>query len=200
MNAILAAMVNERWQPGIGDPNFWGWVTVFAYFFAFYMCARCVLHTPRFREKFIWLVFTGIMLFLGFNKQLDLQSFFTQALKDLAKEQGWYEQRRAYQVYFIVALSLFGAGFIVVFGGFMLFSFKKFFFPFVGIAFLVFFIVMRAASFHKMDSFLNTKVINIKYNVLIELTGIVFVIFGAKLELINKRLKKVVGTAKDPSG
>ena len=51
---------------------------------------------------------TWLVCALGVNKQLDLQTLFTQLARDLAMAQGWYEERRRYQVAFIIAIGLLG--------------------------------------------------------------------------------------------
>lgn len=65
-----------EWRPGIGDPTFMGWFTVFSYF----MCAAvalsvCTLNRAQDRRfARFWLVIGVVMVLLGINKQLDLQS------------------------------------------------------------------------------------------------------------------------------
>ena len=102
---MLAFTANDRWQPGIGDPTFMGWLTVFAYFSACILCWKAALKARRVgsagfwsRENLFWLLFSCFMLLLGINKQLDLQTWFTLFSKHLAQEEGWYEERRVFQL------------------------------------------------------------------------------------------------------
>jgi len=45
----------------------------------------------------------------GINKQLDLQSAFTEVMRVVARDQGWYEARRQYQYAFIGAVAVLAA-------------------------------------------------------------------------------------------
>ena len=49
------------------------------------------------RVKLFWMGLAALLVFLGFNKQLDLQTAFTFLAKDFAKATGWYENRRIVQ-------------------------------------------------------------------------------------------------------
>src|SRR5512145_1767020 len=85
-----------QWHPTIGDPTFMGWFTVAAYFagaFCAYFTAYKI-RTPD-RQAFLFWCACGVFLTaLGINKQLDLQSLFTEMGRQVAKAQGWIEQRR----------------------------------------------------------------------------------------------------------
>src|SRR6185295_16494460 len=106
---FIAVIEHGRWRPGIGDPDPLGWTITVAYFIA---CGLCVWAGVRERQaagrarevlvwKF-WFILAGILLFLGFNKQLDLQSLLTQAGRDFAREEGLYEKRRGLQFVFVL--------------------------------------------------------------------------------------------------
>ena len=57
-----------------------------------------------------WLVACVTLTALGINKQLDLQSLFTQLLRDAARLQGWCDRRRSYQFAFVVVIAGAGVG------------------------------------------------------------------------------------------
>ena len=59
------------WEPGIGDPTVYGWVTVAAYALGALFCWQASRSGAP-REQRFWLVLTAIMAFLCVNKQLDL--------------------------------------------------------------------------------------------------------------------------------
>src|SRR5688572_23307106 len=123
---LLETGSDGRWHPGIGDPTVMGWVTVATYaaaaFFSFEalrasrLGARklAAIAPPEAENQRdlvkLWSLVTLAMVVLGLNKQLDLQSLFTEILRDMAKSEGWYEQRRAYQRLFIVTIGLVGLG------------------------------------------------------------------------------------------
>ncbi|MHC4766222.1 MAG: hypothetical protein ACYTF2_14080, partial [Planctomycetota bacterium] len=48
-----------------------------------------------------WALLIALFLFLGLNKQIDLQSWLADVGRDMAKAQGWYEQRGRVQTIFV---------------------------------------------------------------------------------------------------
>ena len=88
------------WSPGIGDPTVAGWLTVALYAFAAWACLT-VLRRERMaklplvaNEGLVWRLMMVFMIALGINKQLDLQSAFTELGRIMAHKQGWYGNRR----------------------------------------------------------------------------------------------------------
>ncbi len=115
---LLAAVEDGRWRPGIGDPTVMGWVTVAAYLVAALGCGLAAwrepmpdgTRRPRSRPSRFWLVLAALMLALGINKQLDLQSLVTQIGRDVVRALGLYSERRELQLGFILAVALVCAG------------------------------------------------------------------------------------------
>jgi predicted RNA-binding Zn-ribbon protein involved in translation (DUF1610 family) len=178
-SVVFAASDNGRWHAGIGDPTFFGWLTVAAYLLAAFLCFKQsgVVKTQGGEPRF-WLVLAIILFLLGVNKQLDLQSWLTQSLRDSAHAHGWYQYRRTVQFAFIAAL---GGGMLIVLLSLRLFlanSWRHYKLVWVGIALLCTFIVMRAASFHHFDILINTNVLGIRLNVWIELSAILLIVLG----------------------
>lgn len=116
-----------------------------------------------------------IMMFLGLNKQLDIQTLFTQIGRHFAHTGGWYDQRQTVQILFMIGLSLLAV--LAVFG--MLWSFRKMAVAVrvaaIGLCFLVTFIVVRAASFHHVDQFLGEELNGLRWNGILELGGILII-------------------------
>lgn len=175
----LAATENGRWHAGIGDATIFGWITVAFYLLA---VARCVVKAKA-SKKFggnyqFWLYLAVFLLFLGLNKQLDLQSWFTETLKDSAQAHGWYEHRRPVQVVFIVAL---GFGMLIALISFRLFlanTWRNYKLTWVGIILLCTYILIRAASFHHVDLLIHSEILGLSINVLMEIGAILLIIVG----------------------
>jgi len=91
------------WEPGIGDPTIYGWLTVAAYALGALLSWRAAQQGAA-RERRFWLVLAAIMAFLCINKQLDLQTLLTDIARHFAKRDGWYDQRARVQLAFIFAL------------------------------------------------------------------------------------------------
>ena len=166
-----------RWRPGIGDPTIMGWLTV-----AFYAIAAIAAFLAARRagqNRWMWWAVTALMSALCLNKQLDLQSLATDIGRVFAWHQGWYQERREFQKWFvlgILAASFLGTGLLVfLFRGFW----KNHFLLASGLVFLLTFIVVRAVSFHHVDVLLRHEVAGVRMNWFLELTGIGLVLLAA---------------------
>jgi len=177
---MFAFTEGDRWRPGIGDPTFIGWFTVFAYVGAAYLCWRAASNGLTSQKvRLFWIVLAGTLLALGINKQLDLQTELTFLGKDFAKATGWYEHRRPVQFVFITLIGLGGvAGTIGLFRYFRN-ELPRLWMALAGIGFLACFIVVRAASFHHVDQFLNFSPGGVRMNWILELGGIAAIAWPA---------------------
>jgi hypothetical protein len=194
-----------RWRPAIGDPTFMGWFTVCAYgatavlaMWAAWLSARGSGGLPEGvpKGRSIWISISLLMVFLCLNKQLDLQSLFTDIGRVMAKSQGWYEERRQFQKFFVIGvLAISGT-----FGFWVTLRFRAFWLGhgllLAGLFFLLTFIVVRAISFHHVDEFLRTPLVGIRMNWLLELTGISLVALAAAREIRRSALRRGVSSGK----
>jgi hypothetical protein len=170
-----------RWHPTIGDPSFIGWFTVGAYFAGAvltFWAARAHPENDR-RSFYFWVLVSLLMVLLGINKQLDLQTLLTEIGRQVARYQGWMEQRRTVQFWFIVFFSILAAVGFLEFVYFMRNCFRRFMLAFIGLFFLLTFIIIRAASFHHFDEVLRFSILDFEMNWIFELTGIFTIIAAA---------------------
>ena len=206
-DVFFSEIVGGAWAPGIGDPSIVGWLTVAAYFASALACgmasragrmstdrpaASAIFWRPdlvagRGRPpaepdgKFegFWVVLTLLLVMLGINKQLDLQSLVTDVGRRLAHAQGWYEQRQQIQIRFVSGL----AAAVAVAGLALLIAFRRDAArsptAVVGALFLLGFIVVRAASFHHVDAFITSRLLGLRWNWLLELGGIALIAASA---------------------
>lgn len=177
------SFLNElRWRPEIGDPSFMGWFTVAGYALAAILAAGVWL---RQKEK-IWLMVALGMAGLCVNKQLDLQSLFTDLGRVASYHGGWFEQRRIYQKWFVLGVVA-GAG---IFGSWFIWRYNAFWVQHklltAGGFFMLTFIVVRAISFHHFDMFLKAEVLGVKMNWALELGGVFLISLAAVRELLGK--------------
>lgn len=163
------------WAPGIGDPTPMGWATVGAYLLAAGLCgaagARARARGDRSGQLF-WLALAGLYFALGINKQLDLQSLVTELGRINAVAWGWVEHKRIVQAVFIGLVSLVGAGGLAALLWTAPWRSRARTLALVGTTFLVVFVVVRAASFHKIDALIGTTWLGLRANWLLELPGI----------------------------
>lgn len=168
-----------RWHPGIGDPNATGWITVAAYATAMLLCYLCQRQAPRGPHRHFWWGMTLIMAFLGVNKQLDLQTWFTEVGRDLAVEYGWYAHRRFVQASFIAAMVAGGLGVGVWLARRLkdldVYARRAAY----GLVVLGVFVLVRASSFHHVDMLLGFSWNNIAINAVLELSGIAAIVHSA---------------------
>lgn len=170
-----------------------GWFTVAAYAVGAVLAAlagrqpvnNCGLHEQRDKRR-LWVAVAVAMACLCINKQLDLQSLLTDLGRVIARHQGWYERRRDFQKLFVLA-ALAGAG---AFACWFVWRFREFWTRHkllaAGSLFLLTFILIRAISFHHVDSMLGKRVFGFKINWALELTGIFLVSLAAVREGAGK--------------
>jgi hypothetical protein len=169
-------MSEARWTLGIGDPSIVGWFTVVAYFISAILAYRA---GQRADERRIWWSIAVLLIALGINKQLDLQSWFTQVGRDMARAEGWYDQRWIAQEMFIAAIAVIGIG-----GAGFLFWWTRrraidVRIAVAGLALLFAFVFMRAASFHHIDRLIGSTVLGFRFNWIFELGGIAIIAVSA---------------------
>lgn len=194
MSSVLLSTGNDgRWHLGIGDPTAVGWVTVAAYFATAILAFRAYAAANRSANELLpaepeqaraqrqlaslWQLVLFVMLLLGINKQLDLQTLFTELMRDLFRGLDLYEQRRTYQLAFIVAIGCGGtvalAGLTYRFWGVL----RRALGAVIGLGVVVTFVVVRAASFHHVDLLLRSGPLPL--NVVLELGGIGVLAYSA---------------------
>jgi hypothetical protein len=208
------------WSPGIGDPNFFGWLTVAAYLLAAILCLRVARRLPgpknrgfagftsalgpmlmglfasrrkilllpaEERERALWLALSGVLFFLGINKQLDLQTALTEIGRIMAQSEGWYAARREVQVAFILGILLVGLWLLRAVFSLASGNIRKMRSVLLGTIFLICFVAIRATSFHHVDELLGLTFAGFKVNWFLELGGIALVIWGARKAMRRSR-------------
>lgn len=195
-HSLFAKTVDGHWHAGIGDPSLFGWVTVGFYLLASYLSFRQYRRLKQVDLSAVfWLGLAGLLFLLAINKQLDLQTFFTEVMREHALSHGWYENRRGLQVGFITLLAV---GFLAVLLWLRVAlarSWQQYRLAWLGIVLLSTFILMRAASFHHFDRFIGAELLGIKWNVILEIGALLILIVAAL-----KRPAESVGITKGTAG
>jgi hypothetical protein len=180
-----------HWRPAIGDPSLAGWIIFIAYFVA----AAAALYVFKQKSDGIsrrfWFWLTLLLLFLGINKQLDLQTLLTDVGRIISRDEGWYKERRTVQLCFVISLTA------VVFSAFLVvlwklrISFREFVLLLVGLLFLLSFVIIRAASFHHVDLLTRLRISEINLSYFLELGGIGIILVESLRELVRIRRNTV---------
>ena len=188
--SAVAITKDGIWHAGIGDPTLLGWITVIAYCVA---TLRCVFKASKLDKNEanyrFWAYLAIFLLLLAINKQLDLQSWFTQAMRSVAQTQGWYANRKSLQLLFIAFLSV---GMLLSLLSIRLYlaqSWHNYPLTWVGIVLLSTFILMRAASFSHIDQMIHYPIFGIRLNGVMEIGSIALIIFGS---YFNKQPRKAL--------
>jgi hypothetical protein len=200
---LVPAITDIRWRPGIGDPTVMGWVTVAAYLVVWWLCCRASLAGARIREakslgehKLYWLVLAVVFFALAINKQLNLQSLFTEIARDAVRAMDLYESRRALQAIFMVSVLCIGTACLALLFWITRRSPRHYFLANVGLVYILIFIVVRGTSFHRVDQLLRVAVLGVKMNWFFELSGIACVGIAARVAMGRAKAYK----CKPPDG
>lgn len=191
---LLGYTDGDVWRPGIGDPTVMGWLTVVAYFWVAALCLRKALVARGLagaRSLFLfWGLTAGILVLLGINKQLDLQTWLTLTGRRIAISQGWYDSRRVVQLIFFVLVALMGVASCWAMWRLVRTHGREMWLPLAGILILLCFVLMRAASFHHVDQLINFRFAGVRMNWVLELGSIAILGWGArKRNAVNPRLE-----------
>lgn len=182
----------------LNDHSFFGWMTVLLYFIAALRTGFKAKLTYYNKEScYFWLGLTVLLIFLGLNKQLDLQSNVTDWLRDSAKAHGWYDQRRGVQLLFISVMGLAIPILLISLRLFLYHSWQRYKITWVGIVLLLIFVMVRAASFHHVDLIFYQTIGSIRYYQALEMLAISLIILGTFYE--NKKIRPIVKPLSDKS-
>jgi hypothetical protein len=173
-----------EWRPGIGDPSAWGWITVVAYAVAAVLALRAANVAQISRrnckiESAFWLGATLTMIALGINKQLDLQSLLTEVAREWAKESGWYAGRRAAQEIAIGVMILSALAVAIALSFFLRRAAAQVKLGAIALCFVLAYVVIRAASFHHVDALIGSDLLDVSWNAILELPGILVIALSA---------------------
>ncbi|MDB6178760.1 hypothetical protein PAF17_14780 [Paracoccus sp. Z330] len=171
----LMTCVAAAWQPGIGDPNATGWLTVLAYVLCLVLSVRVWVKLSGQPGRAFWGLVALLMLFLALNKQLDLQSALTATGRCLAQAQGWYDNRRIVQAAFVLGvLALMVAALLMGLRA-LRGQLARYGLALAGLTVLCGFVAIRAIGFHHMDALIGHRSFGVSTNYLLENTGLVLI-------------------------
>ena len=170
------------WTPGIGDPTIVGWSIAAAYGVSAVLSVRA-RHAAKIEQKRhdaeFWTLVMLAAIGLGLNKQLDLQTLLTEMVRNLAKAQGWYGERRLAQFAFIIAMAAIAATGLVVLLHRYWTRQRGVQLAMIGFALQFGFIVLRAFAFNHGDERFKISPGSPSGNAFLEMTGIVLTCLGA---------------------
>lgn len=182
-------MINE-WQSSIAHADMADWVTVAAYLLAAIFCAQAARHAwirREMRDRIFWNITAILLIFLGVNELLDLQTLLTTLGRAHAKANGWYGDHRRIQYFFVIGLSV--TAVLVGIAAVLLIrrTHPAMRLALAGLVFIGVFVILRAASFHHLDDILGSGAPEFNWGSIQEMTGILIVGMAAALYVTMRR-------------
>ena len=170
----LTAATPVEWHPALWDDTPIGWLITIAYVFAAVLCAMACIRPLEGskRTRVLYGFLTCFLLAMALNKQLDLQTLLTQLGRKLAIEHGWYGSRRQAQRLFIHVLTGAGALSLVASAFILRGQWRRNWLAIAGLGVLVFFILVRAAYFYHLETYLQFHTAHRRLYWALELGGI----------------------------
>jgi hypothetical protein len=185
-----ASRMHRGWIMGANDPHPWGWAITIAYLIAATLCfvnaGRLASHNAASvpSSALFWRAAAVILLLLGINKQLDLQTPALHAMRDAAKAGGIYSARGALQ-WLVVGVAAVSGMTALAWAAMTVKKDRRAGLPAIaGLTLLLVFVVVRASPLRHIDSLMGLDLswIPDKKHIL-EMSGIVLVACAALFRL-----------------
>jgi uncharacterized membrane protein len=157
------------------DSSSLAWIVVAAYFCAALLTVLAARGAAGRREKLFWTGCAALLVLLGLNKQLDLQTAITEVGRSIARQEGWFEYRRLVQTVFVLVLGTGAAGALIILAIWLRSSGRAVRLAALGLVLLMAFILLRAASFHHMDAWVTRTIAGLRSGWWLELAGILVI-------------------------
>lgn len=190
---LYASCAAQAWAPGLGDRDLYGYAMTVVHLVAAALAVTVAVKGPfRSRspraERWLWAIGATVLVALAVNKQLDLQSMLVAAARCVALNENWYETRREYQTAIIQGLVI-AAAIVVPTLIFLLRNAVAGNLAFVlSMSALVTFVLLRAISFHHLDTVFGTDVMSFRLHRLIEVAALAVIIAIAATRLVHHKL------------
>lgn len=180
---LLQLCAAQTWAPVWSDSDALGLALTALYLSATLLCLLTALALwggrgwgrPAVPGRWLWTLATLYLALLTVNKPLDLQTFLTQTARCLARSEGWYADRRAFQedVTFFLLIGLAAA---VLAGLGLLSEARRGEAPLIlGLVLLTGFLGLRILSLHSTDQALALPVLGLPLHRVIEMSSLVLI-------------------------
>lgn len=185
--SAIRHLADLDWSPRIGDPGWLGWLTAGGYLLCALLCIWAARRSDRRRP---WLALATIYVALGLNKQLDLQTLLTAVGRQLFRDLGLYDHRRAFQVAFMLIVLLIALAAGLWLWLHLIYAGRGARLAALGAAITVAFVLIRAASFHHVDVLVRVPLGHLPAKGLFENLGTLVSIAGAVFMLSTTKARR----------
>lgn len=179
---VLSATQDKPWHPGIGDPDAFGWITVLSYLIAVIkVFNQALIHKKQGDKIVFWVLLTLFLVFLGFNKQLDLQTLLRQTMVSDLMIHHFYVYRRYIQITLMLLMALTIMVILIKSREHFVEYWLEYKLIWIGVTLLFMFIFIRALTFQFHDLGLSDEELLFEklINFIMENAALVCIIFGA---------------------
>jgi hypothetical protein len=137
-----------EWHLRAGDPTVSGWTITGLYLVVAIACAVHAAAMPGTRHRKAWSMLALVLLLLGINKQLDLQTDFNAFGRMFLLSQGWYVFRQTGKNLIVAATLVSGSILMMLAAWKMKWALRHYWLAFTGTLMLFSFIILRASSLY----------------------------------------------------
>jgi hypothetical protein len=166
------------WSAMVHDQGSLAWIVVAAYLLGA-LLAFAAAGRATSRERIFWNMTAIALVFLGINKQLDFQTDLTDVARAAALSEGWYGWRRDAQGLFILIVAVASVALCLLLWLWLRNAATSVKAAAAGLAVLLAFIFIRAASFHHIDYWVTIRIAGLRSGWWLELLGIGTIAFAA---------------------
>ena len=179
---VFSATPNQPWHAGIGDPDAFGWITVLSYVIAVIRVFNQLLMHKKQGDKIVfWVLLTLFLVFLGFNKQLDLQTLLRQTMVSDLMIHHFYVYRRYIQISLMLLMALTLLFVLIKSREHFVEYWQQYKLIWIGVTLLFLFIFTRSLTFQFHDLGLSDKALLLEksINFIMENLALMCIIMGA---------------------
>jgi hypothetical protein len=185
-NVMADAMEKGYWVDKHGDPTVIGWAITILFGVGAMVCLYCTGYMDSRRSvpingiyAWFWWIMVGLMVFMGINKQLDLQLMLADIGRAFTKQQGWYGQRVPVQIRVLAVGACVCLACLQGVGYRLKRAPKSTWFALAGIILLGLNVVIHLVSLHPIEHILGMSLAGLSLGDAIEISSILWISVSA---------------------
>ncbi len=187
-NAFLCGI--DDWMDIWGDPLLSGSIFMVSYGVTAWLILRAALGNTG-RERLYWRICGFLFFFQLVNTNMDLHALVWTTGRCLAHAQGWHENRREIQIFFLIALALLVTIAVLIILIVFLRNILRNALLTLGVVVALGFTMIKGISYHGIEQYYGISAGPFRVADFIEYSGIVLAFFAALLRLRQIKLKPV---------